>query len=286
MEDKLRSIGDYSKIKMIQSVSGGDINQAYFVETAEQTYFIKTNKQVPADFFQVEAEGLDRIRDTKTIHVPEVFHYDIAHNDEEIYLLMEWVEGEKHTSTGKWLGEDLAALHSTHVGKQYGLDSSTFVGEIRQENLLFDNWLDYYREQRLQPQMNLAISKGRMSGKRLERMEQLLSRLDQYIPSKPRVSLLHGDLWGGNWLAGLKGTPYLIDPSIVYGDPLFEIAFTELFGGFPGEFYASYQSILPLADYYEDIKPLYQLFYLMVHLNLFGEGYGTSVDRILKHYTV
>ncbi|WP_058308753.1 fructosamine kinase family protein [Gracilibacillus massiliensis] len=285
MENKLRSIGDHSKIKTIQSVSGGDINQAYFVETAAQTYFIKSNKQVSATFFQAEAEGLDRIRATKTINVPEVFHYDVAQNDEEIFLIMEWVEGAKHASTGKWLGEDLAALHSTNVGDQYGLDRSTFVGEIRQENLLFDSWLDYYREQRLQPQMNLAISNGSMTGKRLKRMEQLLTRLDQYVPHAPRVSLLHGDLWGGNWLAGLNGKPYLIDPSIVYGDPLFEIAFTELFGGFPADFYASYQSTLPLKDYYEDIKPLYQLFYLMVHLNLFGESYGTSVDRILKHYT-
>ncbi|SFM17822.1 Fructosamine-3-kinase [Gracilibacillus orientalis] len=284
MYKKLQLMGDYSPVQLVQPVAGGDINQAYYVQTAEKHYFIKTNQRVPADFFKIEADGLEQIRATNTIAVPEVYHYDIANGDEEIVLIMEWVEGNKNATTARVLGENVAALHLAEAGSSFGLDQTTFVGELTQDNVWYDNWVDYYREKRLRPQMELAIEKGRMNGKRRERMESLLANLDQYIPKTPRVSLLHGDLWGGNWLVGKDGEPYLIDPSIVYGDHLFELAFTELFGGFPADFYQSYQIAFPIEAYYEDVKPIYQLFYLMVHLNLFGEGYGGSVDRILAHY--
>lgn len=284
MQEKLALIGDHSPVQLVQPVAGGDINQAYYVQTEERNYFIKTNRGVPADFFQIEADGLERIRATNTIAVPTVYHYDIANGDEEITLIMEWIEGEKNTLTGRWLGEGLAALHLATSGTLYGLDQTTFVGELTQDNTWYDNWVDYYQEKRLLPQLELAIRKGRMNDKRRERMEALLACLDQYLPKIPHVSLLHGDLWGGNWLAGKNGEPYLIDPSIVYGDHLFEIAFTELFGGFSAYFYQSYQSVFPLEDYYEEVKPIYQLFYLLVHLNMFGESYGRSVDRILTRY--
>ncbi|MGP4039508.1 fructosamine kinase family protein [Gracilibacillus sp. D59] len=284
MHTKLRLIGDDSPIQLVEPIAGGDINQAYYVQTAKKNYFIKTNQSVPSEFFKIEADGLERIRATNTIAVPQVYHYDIANGNEEIALIMEWVDGSKKASTGRILGENLAALHLADAGSSYGLDQTTFVGELTQENVWYDNWVDYYREKRLRPQMELAIKKGRMNGKRRERTESLLAHLDQYIPKVPRVSLLHGDLWGGNWLAGENGEPYLIDPSVVYGDHLFEIAFTELFGGFPADFYQSYQAAYPLEDYYQDVKPIYQLFYLLVHLNIFGEGYGGSVDRIITRY--
>src|SRR5699024_8328493 len=235
-------------------------------------------------FFQVEANGLERIRATETIAVPKVYHFDLAKQDEEITLMMEWVEGSKNNNTGRLLGENLAHLHLAETNGLYGLNETTFVGEIAQHNDWYEDWVYYYSEKRLQPQLELGIQKGRIHGVRRAQMESLLAHLDQYIPRKPRVSLLHGDLWGGNWLVGDGGTPYLIDPSVLYGDHLFELAFTEVFGGFPPAFKDSYQSIYPLADYYEDVKPLYQLFYLLVHLNIFGEGYGGSVDRILARY--
>ncbi|WP_018933501.1 fructosamine kinase family protein [Gracilibacillus lacisalsi] len=284
MHEKLQLIGDNSPVQLVQPIAGGDINQAYYVQTAEKHYFIKTNQHVPADFFKMEADGLERIRATNTIAVPEVYYYDIAKGYEEMVLIMEWVEGNKSNSTGRVLGENLAALHLAETSSSYGLDQTTFVGELTQENIWYDSWVDYYREMRLRPQMEIAMEKGRMKGKRQKRMESLLVNLDQYIPKTPPVSLLHGDLWGGNWLVGKDGEPYLIDPSVVYGDHLFEIAFTELFGGFPADFYQSYQAVFPLENYYEEVKPIYQLFYLLVHLNLFGEGYGGGVDRILARY--
>ncbi|SER89006.1 Fructosamine-3-kinase [Gracilibacillus ureilyticus] len=284
MQDKLKQIGDTSNIIKIQSISGGDINNAYYVRTEAREYFIKTNKQVPATFFQAEAEGLEQIRKTKTIRVPDVYHYEIASSNEEICLMMEWIEPGKSKTSGQLLGEQLARLHLAEAGSQYGMHGTTFVGEITQENALYDNWLIYYREKRLRAQLEIGINRGTIPINRRKLLEQLLDKLDRFIPEHPGVSLLHGDLWGGNWLTGPQGKPYLIDPSVVYGDNAFEIAFTEVFGGFPDTFYESYQYYYPLPDYYEEIKPLYQLFYLLVHLNLFGEGYGPSVDRILSRY--
>ncbi|PWU67034.1 fructosamine kinase family protein [Gracilibacillus dipsosauri] len=285
MQEKLRQIGDKSEVKEFRSVAGGDINNAYYVKTEKNKYFIKTNEKVPSDFFQLEAKGLEAIRQTNTINVPKVYHYDIATNNEEIMLIMEWIAGDKRQANGNLLGENLASMHLAEAGPQYGLDIPTFVGDLVQENSWYDSWVEYYQKQRLQTQLELGIQRDSMPQMRRSRLETLIDKLDNYIPKRPKVSLLHGDLWGGNWLAGPRGIPYLIDPSILYGDHAFEIAFTELFGGFPTSFYQSYQAIFPLPDYYEDIKPIYQLFYLLVHLNIFGEGYGGAVDRILNQYT-
>ncbi|MFC4402816.1 fructosamine kinase family protein [Gracilibacillus xinjiangensis] len=285
MQARLKKIGDNTNIKEMKPVSGGDINQAFYVRTETREYFVKKNQDVPADFFQKEAEGLEHIRRTNTIRVPKVYSYDNVSFGEEKYLIMEWIEGEKSKATGHLLGEQLAQLHLTETSPQYGMHGSTFVGEITQPNDFYDDWLTYYREKRLQPQLEIGINKGTITMERREHFEKLLQRIDQYIPKYPRVSLLHGDLWGGNWITGHNGLPYLIDPSIVYGDHAFEIAFTELFGGFPSDFYKSYQHFYPLPDYYDEIKPLYQLFYLLLHLNLFGESYGASVDHILRRYT-
>lgn len=284
MKEKLAQIGDTSEIINIKPVTGGDINQAYYVETSENVYFVKANQQVPANFFQSEAEGLEEIRATNTVHVPKVYHYDIAENKEKIFFFMEWIEGTKNSETGKILGEEAAKLHAAKSHGRFGLDKPTFVGQLPQHNEWYDSWIDYYREKRLQPQLQLGIQNGRITNTRREHLEQLIAKLDHLLPAKPYASLLHGDLWGGNWLTGKNGVPYLIDPSILYGDHLFELAFTELFGGFPDSFYDSYRQVYPLADYYEDVKALYQLFYLLVHLNMFGEGYGNSVDRILSYY--
>ncbi|KAB8127141.1 fructosamine kinase family protein [Gracilibacillus oryzae] len=284
MQARLKQIGDNTDIKEITSISGGDINKAFYVKTEIREYFVKKNINVPADFFKIEADGLERLRATETIRVPEVYHVDIASGNEEIYLIMEWVGGEKSTATGKILGEKLAELHLSETDGLYGMSGTTFVGEITQENDWDDDWLYYYREKRLGAQLELGTRNGTIRGERRKQLEKLLMKLENYIPKNPRVSLLHGDLWGGNWITGPGGEPYLIDPSVVYGDHLFEIAFTELFGGFPADFYQSYQDSFPLADYYEEVKPLYQLFYLLVHLNLFGEGYGGSVDRIVGRY--
>lgn len=267
----------------VQSVSGGSINKAYYVRANDGEYFVKINKGIPSHFFRVEAKGLKEIESTRTIQVPHVHYYNEPTDEETGILILDWVEGSKTPYTDEKLGQNLAQMHKTDQ-ISFGYEEDTFIGVLPQPNGWYDSWITYYRERRLYPQYQLALEQGRMTGKRKMQMEKLLDQLDRWIPEPARPSLLHGDLWGGNWVVGSGGTPYLIDPSILYGDHLFEISFTELFGGFSQTFYRAYEEIYPLPDYYEDVKPLYQLYYLLVHLNLFGEGYGGSIDRILSRY--
>ncbi|MBU6080604.1 MULTISPECIES: fructosamine kinase family protein [Allobacillus] len=269
-------------IQQIQSVSGGSINDSYWIQTASQQYFMKVHTDSPQDFFHIEKTGLDQIRSTKTIHVPEVINY--SDEQGEAYLLMEWVEGKQTSKTDVMLGRNLALMHQ-QTNSKHGFYSDTYIGTLPQTNAMCASWVDYYRDFRLKNQLELGIQTKRIHGVRREKLERLMERLDELLPNDVSASYLHGDLWGGNWLVGPKGVPYLIDPSFLYGHRLFELAFTELFGGFSQTFYNEYNEVYPIDSYYKDIKEIYQLYYLLVHLNLFGEMYGASVDRILNRYS-
>lgn len=229
----------------------------------------------------MESIGLQYIKETNTISVPTVLAF--ADKPDESYLLMEWIEGEKTISTDKVLGQKIAALHHT-FGRHHGVQQDTYIGLLPQPNGLFENWLEYYRDKRLMPQIYEGIKQKRIDYKRRDKLEKLLNRLDHWIPQQVKPSYLHGDLWGGNWIVGKDGRPYIIDPSFLFGDRHFELAFTELFGGFSQDFYEAYCGIFPVEGYYEDVKQLYQLYYLLVHLNIFGESYGARVDMVLNNY--
>jgi fructosamine-3-kinase len=283
LREALDQIGDKTAIVQCKSVSGGDINAAYYVRSERRSYFAKINERIPPRFFQSEAAGLELLRKSHAVHVPDVYYCTEAEDGSYGLLLLEWIEGKKTDQTAVLLGQSVARLHQCY-GQYFGLDEDSFIGRLPQKNGQYENWIDYFRERRLLPQMQLAEQKGRMPIYRRKKMETLLQSLDQWIPATCQPSLLHGDLWGGNWMAGEKGIPYLIDPSVFYGHSEMDIAFTELFGGFPNAFYRAYNEIQPLSPEYEDRKELYQLFYLLVHLNLFGEIYGASVDRILQRY--
>ncbi|WP_051353237.1 fructosamine kinase family protein [Thalassobacillus devorans] len=283
IQNALHNLGDHSPVEAIRQVAGGDINEAYHITTRENSYFIKTNEGIPTHFFEVEAKGLELIRNTNTIRVPYVYYFDRPENGTAGAIVMEWISGAPQNDTPARLGRKLGAMHQVE-NERYGLKGESFVGTLAQPNGWFGDWLSYYQKQRLLPQLELAARQGLMNHERRSKMEQLIAQLDEWIPKHPGASLLHGDLWGGNWMAGPDGEPCLIDPSVVYGDRSFELAFTELFGGFPKQFYEAYEDIHPFPPHYHDTKAIYQLFYLLVHLNLFGESYGRPVDRILTAY--
>ncbi len=266
----------------IEPVSGGDINRAFHVTSGDGPYFMKVNDGKGREFFEKESLGLSLIRKANAISVPETVGFGTTENGTG-YLLMEWVHGDASTSTESRLGHRLAALHGTAM-PWYGLDADNYIGLLHQPNGIWKDWCDYYREQRIGHQVRLAEEMGRMPLKRKKKMERLLERLPEWIPRHPEGSLLHGDLWGGNWIPGPGGEPYLIDPAVLYGHREMDIAFSELFGGFGESFYRAYKESYPLDYGYSERKPLYQLFYLLVHLNLFGETYGSAVDRILNRY--
>lgn len=281
VKKSLETIAPNEVVQKIHPVSGGDINQAYYVQTDKQKYFLKFNRQMRLGFFQFEERGLSMIRNTNTIDVPNVIRC-MEFNGVPM-LWMEWIEGEKTMETDSLLGERLAALHLVEV-EGYGFEGESYIGRLPQENQLMDDWMVYYRDVRLKGQWERGRSSGKIHSMREKRLLKLMERLDEWIPRDPKPSLLHGDLWGGNWMCGPEGKPFLIDPAVLYGDHEFELAFTELFGGFSRKFYEAYQSVYPLSKEYRERKELYQLYYLLVHLNLFGESYGGSVDRILARY--
>lgn len=281
LEKAIKNIGDYTSIQTVTRLSGGMINESYYVQSLEEEYFIKHHANSPKNFFELEANGLEHIDKTQTISIPRVFgHSDVQGG---AYLLLEWIEGERQVGTDEQLGSELAELHRRHH-RHHGYLEDTYIGLIPQPNGLFTNWLTYYRDKKLMGQIQYGISHNHIDGKRRIQLEVLLEHLDKWIPSHIHPSYLHGDLWSGNWIVGPRGKPYLIDPSFLYGDRHFELAFTELFGGFSQQFYDAYQATYPLLDIYDDVKPLYQLYYLLVHLNTFGESYGSRVDAILNRY--
>jgi len=283
LENGLQALGLNAAIQSFHSVSGGSINEAFCVKTEQQTFFVKLNREVTAAFFEFEQRGMEEIRATDTISVPDVFGVVTDPASGIPMLWLEWTEGEKRPDTEVLLGERLAVMHR-ETRDQFGLEGNSYIGRLDQENALEDSWLVYYRDYRLKGQLEMGRERGRIQGERAYKLVRLLDRLDEWIPEKPAASLLHGDLWGGNWMTGSGGVPYLIDPSILYGDHEFEIAFTHLFGGFSESFYDAYRSVFPLSGSYQEREPLYQLYYLLVHLNLFGETYGGAVDRILRRY--
>ncbi|HZY43246.1 MAG TPA: fructosamine kinase family protein, partial [Anaerolineae bacterium] len=258
-------------LKAITPVSGGDINQAARIETDRAAYFVKWNLQPLPRMFEVEARGLQLLADARAVRIPQV----IAVIDEPPALVLEWIDqGHNKSDAAEDLGRLLAQQHRS-IGKTFGLDHDNTIGANLQFNQPTEAWIDFFREYRLGVQAALARESGHLPTDRARQLDWLMDHLDIWIDPKIVVpSLLHGDLWGGNYLIDAQGHPVLIDPAVYYGDREAEIAFTELFGGFGSRFYAAYNEAWPLDRGYADRRDLYNLYHLLNHLNLFGEAYG------------
>ena len=269
------------ELRSAMPVGGGDINEAARIETEHATYLVKWNFRPRPRMFEVEARGLKLLAEAKALRVPQV----IVLIDQPPALVLEWIEaGSNKSSSADALGRGLAQQHRS-IGAQYGLDHNNYIGANPQINTPADAWIDFYRDRRLGVQIDIAREHGYLTPDRSRRLDSIVNHLDRWIdPALVVPSLLHGDLWGGNYLIDAHGDPVLIDPAVYYGDREAEIAFTELFGGFGPRFYAAYNEAWPLDRGYTDRRDLYNLYHLLNHLNLFGEGYGGSVDAILRRY--
>jgi fructosamine-3-kinase len=264
------------------------------IDVDGRAYLLKWRRRPPQmagwpPFFEAETHGLALLAATNTVNVPGVLGYDAGEGAVPAYIVMEWIEREsvRHASLldlrspGEVLGRQLATLHRM-TADAYGLDLGNYCGDTPQDNRWSNSWIEFYGQRRLGLQMDLAGQRGLMPRHRRQRLERLIGQLDRWIDeSVCRPSLLHGDLWGGNWLVDSAGRPVLIDPAVYYGDREAEIAMCQLFGGFPPEFYRTYDEAWPPAPGRDDRTPLYQLYHLLNHLNLFGEGYGGQVDDVL-----
>lgn len=270
------------EIISVTPVSGGDISSAYRIETAKRSYFLKVH---PASFalqmFQAESKGLQAIEETRTIAVPHVHLVDSVEG--KAFLLMDLVETKQPGSSDyQHLGRQLAALHQC-TQTDFGFPSDNFIGRLSQSNRVHPNWAEFFWFDRILPQLQRAF-KARLIEAQMIPDETKAIGLFRDISGDVKPSLLHGDLWGGNYLIATDGTPYLIDPAVYYGHSMVDIAMTRLFGGFSEGFYDAYHQIIPQPTHYNEQFDLYQLYYLLVHLNLFGSGYYSSVASILKRY--
>lgn len=288
----LEEFGESSSIVRVQPVGGGCIHEACQVQTENGRYMLKWNPSPLPEVFISESHGLKLLGSTGAVRVPEVIAAAEGSAFCPAFLLMEWIEspgGSTRQFDQAKLGEELASLHRTEPAqsgkKRYGLERDNYIGEVIQINRWHDEWLEFFRENRLQPQIRLAVEHGRMPGPRRKRLEFLMDHLEKWLGGVTRrPSLLHGDLWGGNVITEKGGQPVLLDPAVYYGDREIDLAFTEMFGGFSSRFYKAYQDNWPLEPGYDIRKDIYNLYHLVNHLNHFGETYGPAIDRTLERF--
>ncbi|WP_413667811.1 fructosamine kinase family protein [Mucilaginibacter sp. Mucisp86] len=267
-------------VKKVSVVSGGDINQAYLLQTTVGNLFIKINdRHNYPNMFSKERQGLDAIREANAIAVPEVVLQGEFGNDS--YLILEWINiGSANMLASSKLGMGLARMHK-NTNARFGFYTDNYMGSLIQTNNWYTKWSDFFIEQRLQPMVKMATDKNELTRNDVHQFDRLYKKLPGLFTEEP-PALLHGDLWGGNYLIDTDGKPYLIDPAVSYGNREFDIAMTTLFGGFDPAFYEAYNSEFPLqADWQQRLK-LWNLYPLLVHVNLFGASYAKQVRENLS----
>jgi protein-ribulosamine 3-kinase len=263
-------------------VSGGSINIAYELQTSGGKYFLKVNhKALYPGMFAAEAAGLKLLTKTNAVKVPAIVLQGDAGN--ESFLLLEWVDARRGSvQATQNLGAQLAQIHR-NTADQFGLDHDNYIGSLPQSNRKHDKWSDFFIQERLQPMVSLAADKRLLEYADAGNFEKLYTKLPELFDEEA-PALLHGDLWSGNYLTTPADEPYLIDPAVYYGHREVDLAMTALFGGFSNEFYIDYNQAFPLAKGWQQRADLWNLYPLLVHLNLFGAGYLGRVRDAVKSY--
>jgi len=270
------------KIHGISSVGGGSINDAFRLETSVGNFFVKVNSasRYPR-MFEKESLGLKMLSATQTLSVPDIIAVGEVANDS--FLLLSFIESRPQTSNF-WpqFGEQLADLHR-HSSPTFGLDHDNYIGSLIQHNNTHETWADFFREERLEPQLKQARDHGRVDSEVSRAFQRFYLQLDQLFPTEP-PALLHGDLWSGNFMSGNQGEPVIIDPAVYFGHREMDLAMSQLFGGFSSQFYEAYHAAFPLENGWKKRLDYCNLYPLMVHVNLFGGGYLGSVKSILRSF--
>ncbi len=263
-------------------LSGGDINDAYLVSLRSGVKrFVKTKSDAPHGMYSVEAKGLDWLRAANVLRIPAVIAVSEAGPR---FLVLEYLDPASRTPDfDQRLGRGLALLHRSGA-ERFGWHEANFIGPLPQENTARQTWADFYREARLAKQIQLAVDSGRLSGSLRRRLDSLLDRMDDLVGDPEPPARLHGDLWAGNLHVGPAGEPCLIDPAVYGGHREMDLAMMQLFGGFGPAVFAAYDQEYPRAPGAAGRVPLYQLYPLLIHLNLFGAGYAGSVERAVSAY--
>ena len=263
-----------------QRIEGGNIHQCFRYETRNVPVFVKVGNATQREMFEAEAAGLEELSTANAIRTPKVL--GTSSTPDLALLALEWMELRSATpNSDRQLGEQLAQLH--RVAKpMYGWKRNNFIGSTPQVNLWSHSWLDFWRTHRYEPQLDRAITNG-APARFVERAALLSNLMDGFFAThKPTASLLHGDLWSGNYAADASGAPVIFDPAVYFGDRECDLAMTRLFGGFGRDFYAAYESAWPLNEGWQTRVELYNLYHVLNHFNLFGGGYLAQVEGMIE----
>jgi len=278
VEAALRRLGIASTISSVTPLKGGCINQGARVSLkGGGAFFLKWNATAPPRFFDAEADGLRSLGATGALRVPRPLASG-GGSGAPSWLLQEFVPaGAPRPDFDERLGRGLARLHASALpGSSFGWTRNNFIGSLPQANRPSSSWSAFWRDHRLTPQLRRARDGGFLrgpGGDALDRVLELVPDALRDVEAGP-VHLLHGDLWGGNAFSGPDGEPVLIDPSVYHGHGEVDLAMTELFGGFEKPFYKAYAEAGTITDAYDAYRrDLYQLYYLLAHVNLFGLQY-------------
>lgn len=260
-------------------VGGGCISQGTQLKTETgATFFLKQNSSAPADMFACEAVGLEALAAGAGPRVPEPLLVG-----EHSLLLEDLRPAPRRADYWIELGRRLAQLHD-RIGDAFGFKQDNYLGSTPQPNPSTDDGHAFFADHRLRFQGDLAAANGRLEADWLRRLDRIASRLTAMVPAQP-PSLLHGDLWSGNAISGPAGEPAVIDPAAHYGWAEADLAMTSLFGGFPEAFYQAYTDARPLEPGWRQRFPIYNLYHLLNHLNLFGDTYLAQVQSVLSRFS-
>ena len=273
-------------ITKASTVTGGDINESFEVTLSTgQAIFVKCNARAPATMFPAEAQGLTWLDKAGALRIPKVLGCSKPTcSPTSAFLALELLRpAPRCPNFAEKLGRGLAQLHQSHP-PHFGLDHSNFIGSLSQSNQPASSWVEFYARERIEVQVRLGRNNGHFSSQDAQKFDTLCKRLENLVGPEESPARLHGDLWGGNLFVDDQGEPALIDPAVYGGHREMDLAMMRLFGGFPARAFDAYEEVYPLAPGCSERVPLYQLYPVLVHVNLFGGSYVSSAKAILARY--
>lgn len=279
-ESILEALGCQPTVRRVQVALGGDTCRSFHLETRDRDLFVKITDDPQSRMFAEEARALQAIAESGSVTVPHV----LGHGSQGSFswLALDWLDIQAgDDDSGALLGAQIASMHRS-LHSQHGWVSDNFIGPSQQFNSFCEDWAYFFQRQRLMPQFQMLATRHLSSGFARE-IDALLERVPTILEQHcPAPSLLHGDLWGGNWGRLSSGSPVVFDPASYWGDRETDLAMTTLFGGFPKSFHDAYDEAWPLPDGWSRRRPLYQLYHWLNHANLFGGSYLTKVRSLVR----
>ena len=274
--------GKSHEIKNVRNIVGGSINTAHCLETYDDLYFLKyNNAKAHPQMFYAEFKGLKLLERSDSLRIPQPLFHD--EGDHYSFLLMEYIE-QKTQVPDFWekFAQQLSLMHQVS-NESFGLDFDNYMGSLPQSNMQHQNFSQFFINQRLIPQIKKARDQGFLTRKEVQQSERLFLALPSIFPTE-KPALVHGDLWSGNFMNDEIGNPVVMDPAVYYGHREVDIAMSTMFGGFSSAFYEAYQAIFPMERKWESRLSYYNLYPILIHINLFGFSYLDSLQKVLKPF--